>query len=275
MKRILLPTDFSDNTWNSIVYALKLFKHEFCEFYLLHASEIHISTINSLAQAVIDDIQEKPLQELNDLKEQLELADPNANHSFKTIFKIDNLIGAIGECVTENNIDLVIMATKGASGLKEVLIGSNAVNAINYIKSVPVLIIPIDFEFVIPKEIAFASDFKHAYTKEQLQPITQLADLFDSAVRIIHIDKEESLSEEQEQNIRFLESYFKDYQYSIHWVPDFAKKRVAITTCVAELECQILCMINNKHSIIEELIKEPVIQKLGSKPQLPFLVIPE
>ncbi|WP_281542184.1 universal stress protein [Maribacter aestuarii] len=36
MKNILIPTDFSENAWNAIVYALKLFKDEECKFYLLN-----------------------------------------------------------------------------------------------------------------------------------------------------------------------------------------------------------------------------------------------
>ncbi|WP_373282945.1 universal stress protein [Aquaticitalea lipolytica] len=35
MKNILLPTDFSDNSWNAIKYALQLFKDEKCTFHLL------------------------------------------------------------------------------------------------------------------------------------------------------------------------------------------------------------------------------------------------
>ena len=37
MKNILLPTDFSENSWNAIKYALQLFKTETCKFYLLNA----------------------------------------------------------------------------------------------------------------------------------------------------------------------------------------------------------------------------------------------
>ena len=36
MKKILLPTDFSDNAWNAIVYALKLYKNQKCKFVLLN-----------------------------------------------------------------------------------------------------------------------------------------------------------------------------------------------------------------------------------------------
>ncbi|WP_299528057.1 universal stress protein, partial [uncultured Lutibacter sp.] len=38
MKNILLPTDFSENSWNAIKYALELYKKTACNFYLLHVT---------------------------------------------------------------------------------------------------------------------------------------------------------------------------------------------------------------------------------------------
>ena len=39
MKKILLPTDFSDNAWNAIFTAVKLYTNVECRFYLLHGYE--------------------------------------------------------------------------------------------------------------------------------------------------------------------------------------------------------------------------------------------
>ncbi len=39
MKKILLPTDFSDNAWNAIFTTLKLYADQECKFYVLHAYE--------------------------------------------------------------------------------------------------------------------------------------------------------------------------------------------------------------------------------------------
>lgn len=36
MKRILIPTDFSENAWNAISYAMQLFSNQTCEFFLLN-----------------------------------------------------------------------------------------------------------------------------------------------------------------------------------------------------------------------------------------------
>ena len=47
MKNILIPTDFSKNSWNAIEYALKFFENSCCNFYLLH-----VNTINTLVNGV-------------------------------------------------------------------------------------------------------------------------------------------------------------------------------------------------------------------------------
>ncbi len=40
MNNILIPTDFSKNSWNAIAYALKYFENSTCNFYLLHVTSI-------------------------------------------------------------------------------------------------------------------------------------------------------------------------------------------------------------------------------------------
>ncbi|MEO5790216.1 MAG: universal stress protein [Gelidibacter sp.] len=37
MKNILLPTDFSNNSWNALRYAIKLFENDHCTFHLFTA----------------------------------------------------------------------------------------------------------------------------------------------------------------------------------------------------------------------------------------------
>ena len=41
MKNILIPTDFSENSWNAIRYALKLYKKTRCSFHILHVSNVN------------------------------------------------------------------------------------------------------------------------------------------------------------------------------------------------------------------------------------------
>ena len=62
-------------------------------------------------------------------------------------------------------MDLIVMGTKGASGLKEVLFGSNTVHVIKNAKC-PVLAVPSEFVFESPREILFPSDYEVSFNEK-------------------------------------------------------------------------------------------------------------
>lgn len=273
-KNILLPTDFSDNAWSAVVYALKLYEEELCTFYFLHSIKMKVSTMSNMSNKLLRVMAENAKNELSELKELAETSNANANHSFEIILSSNDLHQSMDTIIEKNNIDMVVMGTKGATGAKEIIFGSNTVKSIKKIKNCPVLAVPDEFDFVIPEQIAFPTDFNRLYGAE-LQPLLDLADLYNSKIRILHINKEESISEAQDYNLDLLKVALENYDYSFHWMPDYSKKDEAIKDFIDELNINILVMINYKHSLIENLIKEPVIKKLGFQPTIPFLVIPD
>ena len=137
----------------------------------------------------------------------------------------------------------------------------------------PVLIVPDEFDFVEPKQIAFPTGFNRFYDEEIL-PLKRLSELYDSKIRILHINEEEKLTHLQDYNYTMLKMYLKNHECSFHWMPDYAKKTQEINDFIEELNINILVMINYKHSFIESIVKEPIIKKIGFHPSIPFLVIP-
>jgi len=273
-KNILLPTDFSDNAWSAVVYALKLYEEELCTFYFLHSTKMKVSTMSNMSNKLLRVMAENAMNELSELKELAETSNANANHNFEIILSSNDLLHSMETIIEKNNIDMVVMGTKGATGAKEIVFGSNTVNSIKKIKNCPVLAVPDEFDFVIPEQIAFPTDFNRLYGAE-LQPLLDLADLYNSKIRVLHINKEDNISEAQDYNLDQLKLALENYKYSFHWMPDYSKKDVAIKDFIDELNIDILVMINYKHSFIESLVKEPVIKKLGFQPTIPFLVIPD
>ena len=272
-KNILLPTDFSDNAWSAAVYTLKLYAEEVCTFYFLHASKTNVSVMSNLSNKLLDVMTKNDIKELNDLKEMAETVNANANHNFEIILSTEDLKNAIESAVKKLNIDLVVMGTKGATKAKELFLGSNTVNVIKNMRLCPILAIPDEFDFVEPKQIAFPTDFNRFYG-EELLPLKRLADLYNSKIRIVHINKEDNLTSVQDYNLAMLKAYLENYPHTFHWMPDYAKKTKEINDFIEELDINILVMINYKHSFIEKLINEPVIKKIGFQPKVPFLVIP-
>jgi nucleotide-binding universal stress UspA family protein len=275
MKRnILIPTDFSDNAWSALVYALKFFKEEFCTFYLLNSTNLKASTLSNLSNKLLKTMLENAKKELLDLKELAETSNANANHDFQITLSSKELRSAVETAIKEWNIDLVIMGTKGATGAKELFFGSNTVNIIKSVKICPVLIIPEEYDFIKPTQIAFPTDFNRFYDHIELQPLKDLATLHNSKIRIVHINAETKLNDIQEYNIKTLGSYLEDFEHSFHWMPKYAKKVVEINDFIEELDIEILAMVNYRHSFIEKILNEPVIKKIGFDPKIPFLVIP-
>lgn len=272
-KNILLPTDFSDNAWSAAVYGLKLYAEEECTFYFLHSSKIKASAMSNMSNKLNRIMADNSIQELTELKQMAEKANVNANHNFEIIFSPEDLQYAIETSVTKHKIDLVIMGTKGTSKAKGVFFGSNTIQIIKKMKLCPLLIIPDEFDFQVPNQIAFPTDYKHSYG-EELLPLKQLADLFNSKIRIVHINEEERLTILQDYNLNILKTNLEDYHHSFHWMPDYDKIEQIIKDFIQELDINILVMINYKHSFIESIVNEPIINNIGFQPTVPFLVIP-
>ena len=74
----------------------------------------------------------KSLSENRELKK-IQDMDKNPEHKFITRSVSGTLVNAIGKTVYKEEIDYIIMGTKGSSGLKEVFMGSNTYKVIKEI----------------------------------------------------------------------------------------------------------------------------------------------
>jgi len=275
MKRIVLPTDFSDNSWSAVVYAMKLFSEESCTFYFLHSTLIKALIFSNLSSKLLETIRDDAMKELLELKIQAEKSNTNTNHVFEVVLSTDGLVEAIEDTVKSHKIDIVVVGTKGATGAKEFFFGSNTVKLIERMKSCPVLVVPDDYNFIVPKQLAYPTDFNRYFSEKELRPLKDLVTLYASKIRILHINVEEKLNAFQKFNMFKLDEYLKQYEHSFHWMPYYTKKEKEINSFIQELEIDMLAMVNYKHSLIEYIVKEPVIKKLGFHLTIPFLVIPE
>ncbi|WP_347173818.1 universal stress protein [Polaribacter uvawellassae] len=275
MKKVLLPTDFSENSWNAILYALKLYAEEECTFYLLNSVKLKASRASNLSNKLMRVVHEQGKEELLALKNLAEITSKNAKHTFEIILSSEDLEQSIDTAIVKDNIDLVVMGTKGATGAKEFFFGSNTVKIIEQVKLCPVLVVPDDYNFAAPQKIAFPTDFNRPYNLLELKPLIDLAEIKDSKIKIFHINQKEKLSDKQERNFETLKDFIKKYEHDFYWEPKEEKKEVEINNFIKDLGIDILAMVNYKHSFIESITKEPVIKKIGFQPIIPFYVIPE
>ena len=279
MKNILVPTDFSDNSWNAIQYALEFFKDTSCNFYLLHVTSISNyaggeTPIIPTAQVIEKTLLKQAKIELQKLLIKIKELYPNTNHTFITLSSYDYFIDAIRNHIDEKNVDFIVMGTKGANGVKRAIIGTNTGDLITKVKC-PVLVVPEKANFSIPKEIAFPTDFNIFYQTNILSSISELAKLYDSAIRILHVaKKDEQLTSYQKENQEYLNDYFMDEKHSFHRVTN--KKIEAGVQCFVESrDINMIVMIAKNLNLFQQILFKPAVEEISYHTEVPFLVLHE
>ncbi len=277
MKRILLPTDFSENAFNAITYALQLFRDTDCTFYLMHTYTPPVYhteyLLGSPGQIGLGDVlQETSLTQLEQIKKQLEDAYANPRHTFMVHTAFNTLLNEVVETIGNEDIDYVVMGTKGATGAKEILFGSNTVHVIKRSRR-PVLAIPPDFKYEAPKEILFPTDYEIDYPGREFEPLLGIAKLHNSRINVMHVSSGYELSPPQKEHRRQLEKLLGSTAV-FHDVPsdDIIP---AINSFQVKEKVNLLVMVQNKHTFFERLFIEPVIKKIGFHIRVPFMVIPQ
>ena len=169
-KRVLLPTDYSKNALNAIRYALELYRNVQCDFYVLNAYHVSGYTLDSMmvpepGEHFYDSAKQASEEGMERLMEMIKLHPDNPKHRFHTICTFNSLVEAVKNVTAKKDIDIIVMGTKGITGSKARIFGTNTVAIMEKIKECPVIAVPEGFPFAPPKEIVFPTDYKTSYKK--------------------------------------------------------------------------------------------------------------
>lgn len=278
MKNILIPTDFSENSWNAIEYALRFLSKSSCNFYLLH-----VTTNNALVEFGISDIQtqdvsvqtetlpaKKRLQDT--IKKIYEQFPKNPRHRFFSVTHSNSMINSIREEVIQKKIDLIIMGTKGRSDIKKLAIGTNAGNVITKVKCAT-LVIPENAKYKVPKEIAFPTDFSIFYRPEVLQPIIDIVETNNASVNVLHVNRNNiEMNEDQQKNKDYLDDYFSNYGHSFHFLTN-THLEDAVQQFVDDRNINLIAMLAKNLNYFQKILFHPTSNEISYYKNVPFLIL--
>lgn len=178
MKTLLVPTDFSEEAIDALKIAIDMAKTIDGKVVLLHvidapATDQFSAQGNGNGGSTLNDI--FTLKLIERMRSNLdELAEPFDEDVLSTELALGDLYDEINKRVTSESVDLIIMGTKGAVGLQEVMVGSNAEKVVRR-ATCPVLTVKSGTTNSQPNHIVFASDFSEDYEKiaEKLKEFQQ------------------------------------------------------------------------------------------------------
>ncbi|EAR00079.1 universal stress protein [Maribacter sp. HTCC2170] len=278
MKTILIPTDFSENAWNTISFALQFLKNERCTFYFLHTYTPAFYRMDYVLggpefSAIADKGVDASLSGLEMTLQKVKANFNNPKHIYETVSAFNVLTDEITELSHSKSVDLIIMGTQGASGAKEIFLGTNTVHVIRK-ATVPILAIPAGFVYKRIEKILFAADYKSKYHRKELYTAIEIAKIFDALITVLHIKEEYELSKVQKENKDFLALCLAQIKF------EFKEERgsympEAVIEYVEEHDFDILVMMNRNHSFFERILTKQNIDQIGFHIQVPFLVVPD
>ena len=194
MKKILVPTDYSECANNAVSVAKKIAARSGAELYFLHLEEVTPEVVHVLHH-------EKHAHDSHlgqaryQLQEVVNLAEKEGLKAHQ-IFIPSSQGEDIDSYIKPYDIDLVVMGSHGAKGIKEAFIGSNTQSVIRH-AHVPVLVIKHPEENFNPGRIVFASSFRNNIRK-QLKIVMNFARLWNAEVDLVFINLLSHLIDEHE-----------------------------------------------------------------------------
>ena len=209
MKRILVPTDFSEQAENALKVAAQIAKRNDSEIYVLNSLELPLHLASSGETSAMPEslffiqLAKKHFEEL--------LKKPY----LEGILIHDALIGHgevyndVQEAVIEKDVDLVIMGSHGINGFMEMFIGSNTEKVVRTSKA-PVLVIKNEHENFKITNFVYATDFSEEY-KEPFEKVQKIIERTGAHLNLLFVNTPNAFITTTEINER-LKVFTKNFE---------------------------------------------------------------
>lgn len=264
MKKILVPTDFSACAENAISVALEIAKRAGLEVVFQHLFTDTSGSMHTLKPEAKQEEHKQQNEALGNAKAKLDELASRAEHLGLTATpllvmnkgtdKIENYIEPLG-------IDLVVMGSHGATGIRELIIGSNTQRVVRH-ATAPILVVKDKPDKVDFSNILFASTF-HEDPAQVLDTPIELSSLWNGTVHLVYVglEKDKQTKAEVQEKMNVLASQFptanftqnfittNDPEWGIkHTTKDIGPDMIALTT---ELKTGAFIF---SHSLAENLV---------------------
>lgn len=272
MATILVPTDFSKNADNALKYAINLAKKKKAKIILLHSFQSTYVTPEVPAEYVLEQLEAEEEASIKQLKAIAEKVTKAGKIKCSYISKQGFAVDVIIDTVKNKKIDLVVMGTKGAGGLKETFIGSNTAVVIEK-SPVPVIAVPEKASFENIKNILYATDYRITDVFA-LKNLAKIAKMFNAKIEVVHISDGEYVKQgEQELLNEFIKKTgskikYKKVTYHLLYGGSVEKK---LQEYVKKRSINLLAMSTHPRNFIDKLFGKSVTKKMVYHTNVPLM----
>jgi len=278
MKNILLPTDFSPNADNALNFAVEIARKIKGNLILLHAYSVQLIDPNMPAEIYLSAYQEEEKSAKENLEElSKRISESNKDIKGNNIFTTEAIVtqglvvDEVLSLIKDFKIDIVIMGTHGASGITEMILGSNAASIIEK-ASVPVLAIPGNAVYKEINNLVYAyDDIKSGLPS--FKWLLEFAKIYDSEITLLHII--ESGKDTADLNQKEFEKIRQTVTYDKIRLELVKEENIleGINDYVNSNNVDVLAMAIRKRTLLDKIFSRSLTKKMAYHTRIPLLAL--
>jgi nucleotide-binding universal stress UspA family protein len=269
MAHVIIPTDFSSNSLNAALFAIRLYGDEGNQFTVLNSYMLPRGAASTMWS--IDDLLAKESQEgINIFVEKLREDLGDLKPEIRTLSEHGDLPNVIERCKEDPEPpELVVMGTQGASGLKEVLMGSNTADVIKRTQ-LPVLAVPENARYRVPRRIVLADD-GGPVDRPTIKVLLDVARWSQAEVMIVRVINEDT-TVETGSAASVYDTLLGAIPHSHHYISG-ENVNTALHDLADQSDADLVVVIHRQRGLFEQLFHRSIATKLAMHTHIPMLVL--
>lgn len=265
MKKILVPTDFSENARIALNYAFDLTRGIEAEIHVLNVLSKPPNTSGSVGSLFVR-MKENAQQDMQRLLDDMELEGRRVEPYIREGSAVATIV-AIGEDI---QADCIVMGTKGESSLDSVILGSNAAGVIEK-SSVPVLAVPGEYVFKGLDRVVYATDLQKS-GPSVAGHLLAFTEPFSSRIDVVHIHKpgDEPPVVQMDLLKKEMQDASQNRMVRFH-LHEHESIKEGILNFMDASGAELLVMVTKKRNLIQKLFDKSLTQKVAYITSTPLM----
>lgn len=269
MKRILVPTDYSDSARNATAYAASLASAFNAEIKLLNAHIEPITIPDSYLQAPLilpplhTEMENRIYKEVTDIETNYEI---DVSGEAVVGFTGD----LIAEMAAEIQADLIVMGREAKS--RNIIFGNTILKTIRK-TTTPILIVPDKIKYQPPGRITLAVDFKGMVQMSTIEILQQLVNKFNAALTVLHIEKDGNEINAEEVSAKLQLGVALSKMTYFYEMAKNNNVQQGILNFLDRHPADMLVMIAHHHNFLELLFEGSHTAALNFNVNMPLLIL--
>ncbi len=274
MKQIILPTDFSDNAWKAMSYAADLYHDIPCQFHILNTYSPATLYPEPGVMIPVESLGAESEEKLEGLLKQFKDLEHHDLSEFETKSSCGSFVDIMSYLEEDLENPIIVMGTKGVSGIGDFIFGTMTTNAINKCSS-PIICVPNIANLHTPKKIMFAMDDHLISSEAEISPLLELAEKWESKISTIHINEKKRTKNEKTVKEIVADHFFKHIQHSYHTTIPGSNVEDELLQFAKVNQIDLITMIKRDKDFWKRFFETSLTQNMAFYSQLPLLILRE